>query len=167
MDERKATKDLKTDAQSALERRFYAAMIDMVAVSAGCFAVAQARSALLPEGMPAIRRPAMVLLSIILFFEAITGRSVGKVAMGLRIKRVEKREETGKVTLPQTIVRAAARWFAPLLALASLMTKDMSMAGLLIATAMMLVICEVPACYITLFRRGGTVFDLIARTRVN
>jgi hypothetical protein len=166
-DQTDETASVSNALQSQLERRFYAAMMDMVTVAAGCFAVVQAGSVLLPDGIRIARVPGLTLLGILFVLEALTGRSTGKFAMRLRVGRVGIGDKSGgRPTIPQTTVRAAARWFAPLLSLASMLTKDLSIAAILAGGALVLVICEIPACYITLFRRGGTIFDLIARTRV-
>jgi hypothetical protein len=146
-----------------LGRRLYAAVIDMLVVAVVCFAILQADSVLVPVIVRQAGGPAKVVLALLLLVEAITGRSAGKLAMGLRLERMT----SGKpAAIWQPVVRAAVRWLGPLISVASLLTQDMTTAGLLVCAAMTLVICEVPACYITLFRTGGTVFDLIARTRV-
>ena len=165
MDELDATGDFHQGVPAGLERRLYAALIDMVIVSAGCFAVLQADSVLLPVIDRQAGGPAAILLAIIFASEALTGRSVGKIVMRLRVESLGA-GDGGRATILQTAVRAGTRWFAPLVSLASVLTKDMTSASILLAGAMIVVICEVPVCYISLFRRGGTVFDLIARTRI-
>jgi uncharacterized RDD family membrane protein YckC len=154
--------DLLRDLQAQLERRFYAAMIDMLVVSVGCYGVVQADGVLLPGRVRGALGPALLMMSALIALEALTGRSLGKRMLGLRIERTEG----GRATVAQTVMRAIVRWIAPLISLASVLTKDSITASLLLGGAMIVVICEVPACYIALFRTGGTIFDLAAGTRV-
>ena len=167
MDHTNETEAFLYDVKVGLERRLTAAVIDMVVISALCFAILQASGVLIPTIFRAAGSPAAILTGALFLLEASTGRSPGKVAMRLRIERMGSDEQNGqRASIFQTGARAAVRWLAPFLSLLSLLTKDLSIAGLLVVGGMTIVICEIPACYITLFRRGGTIFDLVARTRV-
>ncbi len=150
------------DLLKGLENRFYAAVIDMVAVSAGCYAAAQADGRLLPGGSARLRTPALIGLGAMLLLEAATGRSLGKWLMQVRVERTDG----GAPNLLQTIVRALSRWLAPLIALASLLSHDLTTSGILMGVGMTAIICEVPACYIALMRTQRTIFDLTSGTQV-
>jgi uncharacterized RDD family membrane protein YckC len=161
------TTDFLSNVPGGLERRLSAAVIDMMIVSAGCFTVLQAHSAVLPLIVGQAGVPAAVLLGVLFALEALTGRSPGKLINRLRVNRIASdRENIDPAPVLQTLARAAVRWIAPAIALSSMLTADLATAGLLVSAAMAIVICEIPACYISLFRRGGTIFDLIARTRL-
>jgi uncharacterized RDD family membrane protein YckC len=162
MDRSDRTEDDQIESNANLERRFYAALIDMVLVGAGCFAMFQADSVLVSGRAGRALVPAGVLLGILCGLEAVTGRSAGKLAMRIH---VEAHNGTS-AGIVQFAVRAMMRWIGPVLAMGSLLTRDVTLASMLVGLAAMVVLCEIPICYITLFRRGGTLFDLVAGTRV-
>jgi uncharacterized RDD family membrane protein YckC len=148
--------------KSNVQKRLMAAMIDMVIVSVACYAVLQADGALLPGGIRSLFFPGLLLLGAILLLEMMTGQTLGKFSQGLSVQT----SAGGRPQIWQTIVRALARWIPPLLAIASLLTHSLIGKSLLIGLGMTVVICELPCCYITFFRLGGSLFDLAGGTRI-
>lgn len=143
-----------------LERRLWAAGIDMVVVVICCAALMQSFNPLSSGTHPWLWIPAAVVLSLSAATELLTGISPGKWLFGLAVRAKDGRP----APLARLMLRGFIRLLPVIVFLLSLAPNDLDAHMVLAAAALAIALCYFPACYIMLMRKAATPFDGIAGT---
>jgi uncharacterized RDD family membrane protein YckC len=154
--------DATTVVPPNLARRVYAAGIDIAIVGLCCGALFLSFNPVFGSTHPWIWRPAAGVLAVLAIVEIITGITPGKWLSGLWL-----RARDGKsLPLWALALRALVRWAPVGLFLLSLGTDDRMTWMFIVQVLIVVVGCYLTICYMTLWRRGTTMFDAIAGTTV-
>jgi uncharacterized RDD family membrane protein YckC len=154
--------DATTVLPPNLARRVYAAGIDIAVVGLCCGALFLSFNPVFGSRHPWIWRPAAGALAVLAIVEIVTGITTGKRLSGLWLRmRDGKRPPTWTLA-----VRALVRWAPVGIFLLSLGTDDRMTWMFIVQVLIVVVGCYLTICYMTLWRRGATMFDAIAGTTV-
>ena len=154
--------DATTVVPRNLERRVYAAGIDTAAVGLCCGALFLSFNPVFGSPHPWIWKPAAVVLALLAISELSPGITPGKWLSGLTLRtRAGARPVLWSLALRGSVRLAPVGVF-----LLSLRAAD-QMAWMFIVQALIVVVgCYLTVCYMTLWRRGTTMFDAVAGTIV-
>lgn len=153
--------DATTVVPPNLERRLYAAGVDVVLVGVCCGAMFLSFNPVFGSPHPWFWRPAAIMLGLIAAVELLSGITPGKGLAGLTVRGRGGR----RPVLWALVARGLVRWAPVALFLVSLST-DRTTWIFVVEVLIVLVGCYLTICYISLWRRGSTVFDAIAGTTV-
>ena len=142
-----------------LNRRLAAAGIDIAVVLLCCIPPLLAA---FPMGLvlPISNKLPLIVLALVAALEIFTGQTIGKLIVGLRIRR----ENGPLLPVGLCIARGIVRLIPVALALLSIMPSDPIVRMILLFAAITLGLCYFSACYFSIFRRGRTTFDLIVHS---
>ena len=154
--------DATTVVPPNLERRLYAAVIDVAALGLCCGALFLSFNPVFGSPHPWVWKPAAVVLALLAIAEIFTGVTPGKWLSGLMLRaRGGTRPAMWSLAL-----RGAVRLAPVGLFLLTLRAAD-QMAWMFIVQALIVVVgCYLTVCYMALWRRGTTMFDAVAGTIV-
>jgi uncharacterized RDD family membrane protein YckC len=144
-----------------LERRLWAATIDMALVLACAFAFFHSFGPLSNGPRPWLWRPAAILLAIGALIEFFTGMTLGKTLTRLAVRR----RDGGPPAFHSLALRAAVKYLPVAVFLVSLLFGSFGFLFVAVA-AFTLAIMEVQGCYLAIMRSGLTLFDHLAGTKV-
>ena len=154
--------DATTVVPPNLERRVYAAAIDIAAVGVCCAALFLSFNPVFGTPHPWMWRPAAVVLAVLAAMEIFTGFTPGKALAGLTLHARDGRRPSFWSLALRGLVR-----LAPVgVFLLSLRAGDVAGWMLILQVLIVLVGCYLTICYMTLWRRGTTMFDAVAGTMV-
>lgn len=155
--------DATTVVPPNLARRVYAAGIDMGVVGLCCGALFLSFNPVFGESHPWIWRPAAMVLAILSVVEIATGLTPGKWISGLALRTLDgsRRPPIWSLALRGIVRLAPVGVF-----LLSLRTADRMAWMFILQILIVLVGCYLTICYMTLWRRGRTMFDAVAGTMV-
>ena len=154
--------DATTVVPPNLERRVYAAAIDIAAAGVCCGALFLSFNPVFGASHPWIWRPAAVVLAVLAALEIFTGFTPGKALTGLTLRtRDGRRPPVWSLALRGLVRLAPVGVF-----LLSLRASDPAAWMLVLQVLIVLVGCYLTVCYMTLWRRGNTMFDAVAGTMV-
>jgi uncharacterized RDD family membrane protein YckC len=154
--------DATTVVPPNLARRVYAAGIDIAIVGLCCGALFLSFNPVFGSTHPWIWRPAAVVLAVLAIVEIVTGITPGKRLSGLSLRTPDGK----RPALWSIVVRGVVRWVPVGLFLLSLRTDDRMTWMFILQVLIVLIGCYLTICYMTLWRRGTTMFDAIAGTTV-
>ena len=152
--------DATTVVPPNLERRMYAAGIDVALVGLCCGALFLSFNPVFGSPHPWLWRPAAVVLAVVALVEIVTGVTPGKWMTGLSLRTRDGR----RPPIWSLMLRGVVRLAPVAVFLLSLRAAD-QMAWMLVLQVLIVVIGSyLTVCYMTLWRRGGTMFDVLAGT---
>ena len=152
--------DATTVVPPNLERRMSAAGIDVAVVGLCCGALFLSFNPVFGSRHPWIWRPAAVVLAIVGAVEIFTGVTPGKWVAGLSLRTREGR----RPPIWALALRGVVRLTPVGIFLLSLRASDQMAWMLVLQILIVLVGCYLTVCYMTLWRRGNTMFDALAGT---
>jgi len=143
-----------------IERRVWAAACDAAVVGLCCLAIFHSFNPLAEGPHPEIWQVAAAVLVLESAVEMLTGVTPGKWLLGLTLRRPDG-------TRPAAW-RLALRWAVRLLPVGLFLLSPLAPSPntylIALFAALTLLICYVPACYISLMHSGTTLFDSVADT---
>lgn len=145
-----------------LDRRIYAAAVDLLIVLAASAAIGLSVNPINPSPVRAVWLSALVVLAMYSIVELFTGRSIGKRLFGFTLTCTDG----GQPTLAQFVVRGIIRLFPVAMMLGASLIRSIDFYYFAAVVTFILAACYFPACYISIMRRGVTIFDALAGTRV-
>jgi uncharacterized RDD family membrane protein YckC len=154
--------DATTVVAPNLQRRLYAAAVDIAIVGLCCGALFLSFNPVFGSPHPWIWKPGVVVLAIVFATEIFTGITPGKRLSGLTL-----RTRDGARPAPWSLALRGLVRLAPVgIFLLSLRTTDQTGWMFILQVLIVLVGCYLTVCYMTLWRRGSTMFDAVAGTMV-
>ena len=152
--------DATTVVPPNLERRMYAAGIDVALIGLCCGALFLSFNPVFGSPHPWLWRPAAVVLAVIAGVEIFSGVTPGKWMAELSLRmRDGRRPHLGSLVLRGVMRLAPVGVF-----LLSLRAADRMVWMLVLQVLIVLIGCYLTVCYMTLWRRGSTMFDAVAGT---
>jgi uncharacterized RDD family membrane protein YckC len=152
--------DATTVVPPNLTRRVYAAGIDIAIVGLCCGALFLSFNPVFGSPYPRIWRPAAIVLALFAVVEIVTGITPGKWLTGLALRT----RDGQRPPLWWLVLRGIARLLPVGMFLLTLRISDRMTWMLLLQILIVLIGCYLTICYMTLWRRGSTMFDAIAGT---
>jgi hypothetical protein len=145
----------------AIVLRAKAAFFDMCIVGALC-ATLMWSQLVSSAHHPALNWIAGILLAAAMLLELLTGLTLGKLFFHLSLRRFVN--PTQSPPLWSLLLRGLIRLLPVLIFLPALLVTDNMLTLLIWLISLAMVICYLTTCYLTLLRRGRTLFDLAAGT---
>jgi uncharacterized RDD family membrane protein YckC len=154
--------DATTVVPPNLERRLYAAMIDMVVVGVCCGALFLSFNPVFGSPHRWIWTPAAIVLALVALAEIISGITPGKRLSGLTLRT----RDGLRPPIWAFMLRGVVRLLPIAIFLLTLRTADRMTWMFILQILIVVVGCYLTVCYMTLWRRGTTMFDAVAGTMV-
>ena len=152
--------DATTVVPPNLGRRMYEAGVDIGLVGLCCGALFLSFNPVFGSQHPWLWRPAAVVLAIAAAVEIFSGVTPGKWTMALSLRTRDGRRPPIWSLMLRGVVR-----LAPVgVFLLSLRATDQMAWMFVVQILIVLVGCYLTVCYMTLWRRGSTMFDAVAGT---